>query len=76
MNARDFPEIADRFKDSAKKSECRTSIGRSYYGLLNVLLGALAVKGVPFRQPHDDHHLLVAYLTKASIHRHLKSDPN
>ncbi len=54
------------------ESGCRTSIGRSYYGLFNVLLDAPTAKGVNFRQTPDDHHLLTSYLTKAKHPQALK----
>ncbi|MDP2998942.1 MAG: hypothetical protein Q8N47_15750 [Bryobacterales bacterium] len=64
MDARDFLVIADHFRASASEAERRTSVGRSYYALFNVVLGALSAKGVIFRQTPDDHHTLVSYLTK------------
>jgi len=64
MNARDFFAVAAQFKNSENEAERRTSIGRSYYALFNVVIGALTAKGVIFRQTPDDHHRLVSYLTK------------
>jgi len=65
MNARDFFPVADRLRNSPSEAECRTSIGRSYYGLFNVLHGALASRGVIFREAPEDHFTLISYLSKA-----------
>ena len=64
MDAKEFFPIAERMKTSANEAERRTSIGRSYYGLFHVLLGALSDRGVIFRETPDDHQNLIAYLTK------------
>jgi len=64
MDAREFFPIAARMSTSANEAERRTSIGRSYYGLFHVLLGALSDRGVVFRETPDDHQNLIAYLTK------------
>jgi uncharacterized protein (UPF0332 family) len=64
MDARDFLLIADRFRASPCEAERRTSIGRSYYAVFNVVLGALAAKGVAFHKSADDHRDLIAYLAK------------
>jgi len=50
MDAREFLPIAERMSTSANEAERRTSIGRSYYGLFHVLLGALSDRGVIFRE--------------------------
>jgi hypothetical protein len=55
MNARDFLAVAAQFKNSENEAERRTSIGRSYYALFNVVIGVLTAKGVIFRQTPDDH---------------------
>jgi hypothetical protein len=65
MDARDFFVIAERFKASESEAERRTSIGRSYYALFNVLLGKLSDKGVMFAEGPDDHYKLISYLVKA-----------
>jgi hypothetical protein len=65
MDARDFFTIAERYKSSHVEAERRTSVGRSYYALFNVLLGTLSGKGVIFRGTPDDHYTLISYLTKA-----------
>jgi len=64
MNAREFFPIAERMSTSANEAERRTSIGRSYYGLFHVLLGALSDRGIIFRETPDDHQNLIVYLTK------------
>ena len=38
MNGADFLEVAKRLEDSPSEAERRTSIGRSYYALYNVLV--------------------------------------
>jgi hypothetical protein len=64
MDAREFLPIAERMSTSANEAERRTSIGRSYYGLFHVLLGALSDRGVIFRETPEVHRNLIAYLTK------------
>ncbi|MCX6621375.1 MAG: hypothetical protein NTY38_09895 [Acidobacteria bacterium] len=64
MDARDFLIVAGQFSASPREAERRTSIGRSYYALFNLILGALAAKGVPFHESADDHRDLIAYLAK------------
>jgi hypothetical protein len=64
MDARDFLAIAERLRNSGDEAERRTSVGRSYYTLFNVLIGALGAKGVIFRETADDHQRLVSYLSK------------
>lgn len=68
MNARDFLAVAAQLKNSENGAERRTSIGRSYYALFNVVIRLLTARGVIFRQTPDDRHKLVSYLTK-SKHR-------
>jgi hypothetical protein len=66
MDARAFFfAITERYKNSQVEAERRTSVGRSYYALFNVLLGTLSGKGVTFRGTPDDHYTLISYLTKA-----------
>jgi hypothetical protein len=65
MDPLDFLVIADRYKRSDKEAERRTSIGRSYYGLYNFLVGVLSSKGVIFRETPEDHQMLISYLIKA-----------
>src|SRR5205823_5479310 len=50
---------------SESEAERRTSIGRSYYALFNVLVSKLSDKGVMFAQTPDDHYKLISYLGKA-----------
>lgn len=64
MDPRDFFPIAERMCSSAIEAERRTSIGRAYYGLFNVLLSALSDRGVIFRETPDDHQTLISYLLK------------
>jgi hypothetical protein len=65
MDARDFFPIAEAFRTSTSEAERRTSVGRSYYALFNVLLGALSAKGVIFKGVPEDHYKLVSYLAKS-----------
>jgi hypothetical protein len=64
MDARNFLAVAAQFKNSGDEAERRTSIGRCYYALFNVVINLLTANGVVFRQVSDDHHKLVSYLTK------------
>jgi hypothetical protein len=68
MDARDFLLIADQSRTSSREAERRTSIGRSYYALFNVVLGTLAAKGVVFHESADDHRDLIAYPAKVGHH--------
>lgn len=65
MDGREFFVIAEKFKTSANEAERRTSIGRSYYALFNVLMGKLSDNGVVFAETPDDHYKLISYLSKA-----------
>jgi hypothetical protein len=49
MDARDFLVLADRLKDSQNEAERRTSVGRSYYALFNVVLGVSYLTKVKHR---------------------------
>lgn len=64
MNPVEFLDIADRFQASTSEAERRTSIGRSYYALYNILLGSLSSQRVAFENGGRDHGRLVYYLTK------------
>jgi hypothetical protein len=64
MDPASFLEIAGRFQASPSEAERRTSIGRSYYALYNVLLGTLSSQGVIFGRVGTDHGDLVHYLIK------------
>ena len=66
MNPADFLDVADQFKDSASEARRRTSIGRSYYALYNVVHGSLSSEGARLEGTASDHKLLVYYLTKCS----------
>jgi hypothetical protein len=59
-----FLNIAEQFQASDSEAERRTSIGRSYYALYNILCGSLASQGVYFTHRGGDHGLLVYYLTQ------------
>ena len=65
MDAREFFPIAERYKRSTVEAERRTSAGRSYYALFNATLMKLSQQGVLFRGTPDEHHKLIAYLSKA-----------
>ncbi|MFQ5853696.1 MAG: hypothetical protein ACE5JU_24320 [Candidatus Binatia bacterium] len=62
----EFLDIAHQFQASSSEAERRTSIGRSYYALYNVLIGLLSSQGVPFENGGGDHWRLVNYLTKCN----------
>ena len=65
MNGADFLDVAKRLEDSPSEAERRTSIGRSYYALYNVLVALLSSQGVFFHRQGRDHQLLLSYLVKA-----------
>ena len=65
MNGADFLDVAKRLEDSPSEAERRTSIGRSYYALYNVLVALLSSQGVFFHRQGRDHRLLLSYLVKA-----------
>lgn len=65
MDARKFLPIAERYRRSSDEAERRTSAGRSYYALFNVILAALSEMGVNFRGTAEDHQKLIAYMKKA-----------
>lgn len=62
----EFLDIANQFQASASEAERRTSIGRSYYALYNVLFGFLSSQGVDFENGGGDHRRLVNYLTRCN----------
>jgi hypothetical protein len=64
MDPADFLDVADRLQASPSEAERRSSIGRSYYALYNVLLGTLSSQGVIFGRVGTDHGDLVHYLIK------------
>ena len=66
MNGADFLKVATRLKNSPSEAERRTSIGRSYYALYNVLVTLLSSRGVFFHRQGRDHRLLLSYLVKAN----------
>ena len=62
MNGANFLEVAQRLESSVSEAERRTSIGRSYYALYNVLVDFLSSHGVSFYRHAKDHGRLVRYL--------------
>lgn len=64
MDPAAFLNIAEQFQGSDSEAERRTSIGRSYYALYNILFGSLVSQGVHFTHRGGDHGLLVYYLTQ------------
>lgn len=62
----EFLDIADQFQASPSEAKRRTSIGRSYYALYNVLFGFFSSQGVVFENGGGDHWRLVNYLTKCN----------
>lgn len=69
MNPRDFLDVANRLHPSGYEADRRTSISRSYYAAYNVLVQALAAKGVRFERDPKDHRRLVHYLAQSGDHR-------
>ena len=65
MDARKFLPVEERYRGSTDEAERRTSAGRSYYALFNVILAALLEKGVNFGRTGQDHQQLIAYMKKA-----------
>jgi len=63
MDPADFLNVADQFQASPFEAERRTSVGRSYYALYNVLFAFLSSRGVLFENGGRDHWWLVYYLT-------------
>jgi len=63
VNPADFLDIADQLRTSPSEAGQRTSIGRSYYALYNVVYGTLISQGVRLENEGSDHKLLVYYLT-------------
>ncbi len=59
-----FLDVAHSLQSSAAEAERRTSVGRSYYALYNVLLEGLTSEGLHFERSGVDHGLLVYYLTQ------------
>jgi hypothetical protein len=59
-----FLDIAEHFQASSSEAERRTSIGRSYYALYNIIFVSLSSQGVNFNRSGDDHARLVYYLIR------------
>jgi hypothetical protein len=64
MDPAAFLDIAQQWQASDSEAERRTSIGRSYYTLFNILRQSLSSRGVPFHSSGADHGHLVDYLTR------------
>ncbi len=65
MNPLDFLIVARRLSSSAKESDARTSIGRTYYALFNHLkIKIEPIKEVPVSS--EAHQALVRYLLKSN----------
>ena len=63
MDPAAFLDIAQQWQASDSEAERRTSIGRSYYTLFNILRQSLSSRGVPFSR-REVHQQLVRYLTQ------------
>jgi hypothetical protein len=66
MDPAAFLHIAQQWQVSDSEAERRTSIGRSYYTLFNILRQSLSSRGVTFSFRATDHGVLVDYLTRCS----------
>jgi hypothetical protein len=66
MDPAAFLDIAQQWQVSDSEAERRTSIGRSYYTLFNILRQSLSSRGVTFSFRATDHGVLVDYLTRCS----------
>jgi len=64
INPTDFLIIAGNFQTSSSEAERRTSIGRSYFALYDMLIDCLSAENVRFNKDGDDHWRLTYYLTK------------
>ena len=64
MDPAAFLDIAQEWQASDSEAERRTSIGRSYYTLFNILRQSLSARGVHFSSGSDVHRQLVDYLTR------------
>jgi hypothetical protein len=60
----EFLVIADRLRASGVEADRRTSIGRSYYSLYNLVCDALSAAGIPLPGGADNHRALVHFLTR------------
>ena len=63
MNPSDFLTVASNLYSSSYEADMRTSVGRSYYALYNLVHETLSQLGVRFNNRGEDHGLLVYYLT-------------
>jgi uncharacterized protein (UPF0332 family) len=68
MDPQDFMKVAEVLQRHPHEASLRTSIGRAYYGLFNVLREQLEARGIVFHGSPDDHKLLANYfLTNNTI---------
>jgi len=72
MNPADFLTVANQFHSSSSEAVRRTSIGRSYYALYNVLHRFLSRWASSLSGRGKDHRLLVKYLTACGNHNAYK----
>jgi hypothetical protein len=68
MDPRTFLDVANQLQTSATEAGRRTSIGRSYYALFNILRVSLESQGISFKKSAADHGRLVRYLTQCGNH--------
>src|SRR5574341_332593 len=59
MDPADFLAVADRLRSSPSEAERRTSVGRAYYALYNLLVMRLSSQGFSFQKDGGDHGRLV-----------------
>lgn len=64
MDPADFLTVAGKLHQSSQEAERRTSIGRSYYALYNLVHETLLRLGIKLTASGEDHQLLVFYLTR------------
>lgn len=65
MDPADFLAVADRLRGSPSEAERRTSVGRAYYALYNLLVMRLSSQGFSFQKDGGDHGRLVRYLIQS-----------
>ena len=65
MDPADFLLVAEPFQASDSEAERRTCIGRSYYGLYNLLVGFLTSRGVSLGKGPFVHQRLVQRLEQS-----------
>lgn len=67
MDPRDFFALALKLRDLSSEADHRTSVGRSYYSLFNLLRDQLAARGVKFGRDTSDHKRLPSYLQRSNV---------